>query len=114
MDNNYITISELSKYIKSNFDNDAYLRKVFIKGEISNFKLHSSGHIYLTLKDETGVLKSVMFRAYASRLNFVPENGMKVLGLYIPEFKNLISFHLHVDIWKGNYRKGVCGGRLCG
>ena len=80
MNDNTLTVTQLNLYIKNTMEADFLLSNVWVKGEISNFKLHSSGHIYLTLKDETGVLKSVMFRAYASRLNFVPENGMKVLA----------------------------------
>ena len=56
------------------------LNDIWIKGEISNFKLHYSGHMYITLKDEGGVLKAVMFKSAASKLAFVPEDGMMVLA----------------------------------
>lgn len=79
MAENIITVSQLNTYIKSIIEYDNILNSVWVKGEISNFKHHSSGHIYLTLKDESGVLKGVMFRTYAYNLNFTPEDGMKVL-----------------------------------
>lgn len=72
------TISELNKYVKYLIDNDIFLRKLWIKGEISNLKMHSSGHIYFSLKDESSVISAVMFRYEASGLKFKPENGMMV------------------------------------
>lgn len=79
MTNNYITISELSKYIKSNFDNDVYLRKVYIKGEISNFKNHTTGHFYFSLKDSGSRINAVMFNSSARNIKFIPKDGMTVL-----------------------------------
>ena len=79
MNNNYITISELSKYIKSNFDNDTYLRKVYIKGEISNFKNHTTGHFYFSLKDSGSRINAVMFSSSAKNIKFIPKDGMTVL-----------------------------------
>ena len=79
MNENYVTISELTKYIKSNFDNDMYLRKVYIKGEISNFKNHTTGHFYFSLKDETSRINAVMFNRDARNIKFLPKDGMKVL-----------------------------------
>ena len=75
-----ITVSQLNNYIKRCFDSNANFQKLYIKGEISNFKRHSSGHIYLTLKDEGSVLKAVMFRAAAASLRFDASNGMKVIA----------------------------------
>lgn len=74
------TVSQLNSYLKKIIDNNVNLNDIWIKGEISNFKLHYSGHMYITLKDEGGVLKAVMFKSAASKLNFMPEDGMKVLA----------------------------------
>ena len=74
-----ITVSELNKYIKNLVDKDEYLNYVYVKGEISNFKHHYTGHMYFTLKDEESLIKCVMFKSSTSTLNFVPKDGMKVL-----------------------------------
>ena len=73
------SVTELNAYVKTLLDNDENLKNVFVTGEISNFKNHYSGHMYMTIKDEGGAIKAVMFSSYASRLKFVPENGMKVI-----------------------------------
>lgn len=75
-----VTVSRLNQYIKGVIENDASLCDVSVKGEISNFKLHSSGHCYLTLKDEQSAIRAVMFRSAAQRLKFMPENGMKIIA----------------------------------
>lgn len=75
-----ITVSQLNNYIKRYFENNIHLQKVWIKGEISNFKKHYTGHIYMTLKDETSVIKAIMFKGSASYLKFNPDNGMKVIA----------------------------------
>lgn len=74
------TVSQINGYIKKILDNNQILNNVWVKGELSNFKPHYSGHIYTTLKDEGGVLKAVMFRSAASKLTFTPNEGMKVLA----------------------------------
>ena len=79
MDDKYITISQLTRYIKYKIDNDVNLGQVFIKGEISNFKAHSRGHYYFTLKDETSRINAIMFASQTKSLKFMPEDGMKVL-----------------------------------
>ena len=79
MDKNYITITQLSKYLKYKFDNDTNLVNVYLKGEISNFKAHTRGHYYFTLKDEGSRINAVMFMSSASKLKFIPMDGMKVL-----------------------------------
>lgn len=76
-----ITVQELNKYIKNKIDNDEYLNNVYVKGEISNFKLHYSGHMYFTLKDENSLIKCVMFKSYTPHLQFMPKDGMKVVIL---------------------------------
>lgn len=74
------TISELNEHIKSMFDANPNLNGVYVKGEISNYKFHSSGHHYMTLKDESSVIRAVMFKFDASKLQFRPESGMKVIA----------------------------------
>ena len=74
------TITEINEYIRNIIESDGVLESIWLKGEISNFKAHSSGHMYFTLKDENSVLRAVMFRGSASSLLFKPEDGMKVLA----------------------------------
>ena len=78
---NPITVAELNKYIKEKVADDEFLNTVFVKGEISNFKHHYTGHMYFTLKDETSLIKCVMFKSSTATLNFVPKDGMKVMVL---------------------------------
>lgn len=73
------TVSELNNFIKSLFENNRTLNAVTVKGEISNFTNHRSGHLYFSLKDSEGQIRAVMFRSRASLLKFAPENGMKVI-----------------------------------
>lgn len=75
----YLTVNALTKYIKRKFDADPHLQDVMVKGEISNFKQHSSGHMYFTLKDEKARILAVMFSSSNRSMKFLPENGMKVL-----------------------------------
>lgn len=79
MNNNYITITEVNRYIKEIINEDLLLKKVYLKGEISNFKAHSRGHYYFTLKDETSRISAVMFSFNNKNLKFTPYDGMKVL-----------------------------------
>lgn len=79
MEQEYIKISELNNYIKSLLDKDIYLNKVYLKGEISNFKNHTRGHLYFTLKDDESRISAVMFQSSAVKLTFMPEDGMNVL-----------------------------------
>ncbi len=75
-----LKVSQINTYLKSIIEDDINLRNIYISGEISNFTNHyRTGHLYFTLKDEIGSMKAVMFRQSASRLRFIPENGMKVL-----------------------------------
>ncbi|NLL63558.1 MAG: exodeoxyribonuclease VII large subunit [Ruminococcaceae bacterium] len=73
------SVEQLNNYIKSILDQNVTLKALFLVGEISNFKAHSSGHMYMTLKDEKSSIRAVMFRGNASKLKFMPENGMKVI-----------------------------------
>ena len=79
MNNKYITIETLNKYLKSVFEKNPHLQEVYLKAEISNFKAHTRGHLYFTLKDETSRINAVMFSYNASKVNFKPIDGMKVL-----------------------------------
>ena len=79
MDDKYISISQLTRYIKYKIDNDINLQEVFIKGEISNFKAHSRGHFYFTLKDDESRLGAIMFASSAKNIKFEPQDGMSVL-----------------------------------
>ena len=74
------TVSQINKYIKNMMDEDVFLSGFFMEAEISNFKGHSSGHLYFTLKDSNAAINGVMFRGNAVSLEFVPENGMKVVA----------------------------------
>lgn len=78
---NPISVTELNNYIKGKFEEDEYLNNVLVKGEISNFKHHYTGHMYFTLKDENSLIKCVMFKTYTGHLDFVPKDGMKVMVL---------------------------------
>ena len=77
--NQYISITAITRYLKYKFENDEHLQTVYLKGEISNFKPHSRGHFYFTLKDEESRISSIMFATNASKLKFIPSDGMKVL-----------------------------------
>ena len=74
-----ITVSELNTYIKEKITEDEMLANVLVKGEISNFKNHYTGHFYFTLKDENSLIKCIMFKSYAEKIDFMPKDGMKVM-----------------------------------
>ena len=76
---NAVTVTQLNKYLKDRFDEDENLGAILVKGEISNFKNHYTGHLYFTLKDENSLIKCIMFKSYAERLAFKPKDGMKVM-----------------------------------
>ena len=75
----YLTVAALTKYLKYKFDNDEHLRRVFLKGEISNFKPHTTGHFYFSIKDSFSKINAIMFSSSAKKINFKPVDGMKVL-----------------------------------
>lgn len=79
MNDKYLTVSVINRYIKHRLDTDENLQTVFIKGEISNFKAHSTGHLYFSIKDETSKINAIMFSKNASKLQFSPIDGTKVL-----------------------------------
>ncbi|OKZ57337.1 MAG: exodeoxyribonuclease VII large subunit [Clostridium sp. 26_21] len=76
---NAVTVTQLNKYLKDRFDEDENLNAILVKGEISNFKNHYTGHLYFTLKDENSLIKCIMFKSYAEKLAFKPKDGMKVM-----------------------------------
>ena len=73
-----LSVTQLNEYIKMLLDGNPVLSDVLVKGEISNFTNHRTGHFYFSLKDESGIVRAVMFKAYAGKLAFLPEDGMKV------------------------------------
>ncbi len=93
-----VTVSALNKYIKSLIENDLTLINVSVKGELSNFKRHSSGHCYMTLKDENSAIAAVMFRGSADKLRFQPENGMKVIATgHISVYERDGRYQIYID-----------------
>lgn len=95
---NILSVSEVNKYMKDLVSNDIILSGLWVKGEISNFKNHYSGHFYFTLKDEKAVLKCIMFRAHASAMPFIPEDGMKMLIRgYISVFERDGQYQLYAE-----------------
>ena len=96
--NKYLTVSVINRYLKDVFDKNEHLRTVFLKGEISNFKGHTTGHLYFSLKDENSRISAVMFSSSASKLKFDPVDGTKVLvtgriGIY----EATGSYQIYVD-----------------
>ncbi|WP_084822435.1 exodeoxyribonuclease VII large subunit [Oceanobacillus sp. E9] len=79
MKDKYLTVTALTKYVKRKMDSDPHLRDIWLRGEISNFKHHSRGHMYLTIKDDSARVQAVMFASSNRKLLFQPENGMNVL-----------------------------------
>lgn len=92
------TVSEINQYIKKTLENDPLLSNFWLKGELSNFISHSSGHMYFTIKDETGSIKCVMFRSRTNRVRFSPTNGQKVLVMgYISLYEKGGQCQLYVQ-----------------
>ena len=93
-----LSVTQLNEYLKMLLDGDRVLSNLYICGEISNFKLYASGHAYLTLKDATGQLKAVMFRSYAARLRFRPEDGMRVIAHgHVSVYEATGQYQLYID-----------------
>ncbi len=93
-----LSVSEINKYIKEIVSRDLILSNLWVKGEISNYKYHYSGHMYFTVKDEMSVLKCVMFKSHAQLLRFVPENGMKVIIKgYVSVFERDGQYQLYAE-----------------
>ncbi len=93
-----LSVSEVNDYLKMLIDGDRVMANIYVRGEISNCKQYSSGHIYFTLKDAEGQLKCVMFRSYASRLAFRPQDGMRVIAHgRISVYKESGQYQLYAD-----------------
>lgn len=99
MQKRVITVSELNEYLKLLFEYDEILRNIYIKGEISNFTNHyKTGHYYFSLKDAGGTVRAVMFRSSASKLKFLPENGMRVIvGGRVSVFPRDGQYQIYVE-----------------
>ncbi|WP_296855506.1 exodeoxyribonuclease VII large subunit [Methanobrevibacter sp.] len=98
MEEEYISVSQLTDYIKKLINSDSRLKQVYVRGEISNFKRYSSGHCYFSLKDEGSVIPGVMFYGFASKLKFEPKNGMKVLVRgYVDVYKSRGNYQLYAQ-----------------
>lgn len=97
MSNKIYTVSQINRYIKQRFDSDVIMGDIMVKGEISNFKLHSSGHCYFSLKDASSGIRCVAFRSNAMRFRFAPQNGMKVTaGGYISVYERDGAYQMYV------------------
>ena len=98
MNEKYVTVTALTRYIKYKIDNDVHLQDVYLKGEISNFKAHTRGHFYFTIKDEGSRINAIMFSYNASKLKFTPEDGMKILVKgKISVFESTGNYQIYVD-----------------
>ncbi|MCI7240714.1 MAG: exodeoxyribonuclease VII large subunit, partial [Aerococcus suis] len=94
----YLTINQLTQYIKAKFTKDPYLQTVYVTGEISNFRLRPNGHQYFSLKDDDAVISVVMFKNAYKKLAFKPEEGMKVLVKgHIGVYERQGSYQLYID-----------------
>lgn len=94
----YLTVTALTRYIKYKIDSDEHLRQVFLRGEISNFKSHTTGHLYFSLKDETSKINAIMFNTNAKKIEFKPSDGMKVLIVgRISVYEATGNYQIYVD-----------------
>lgn len=92
-----VSVSQLNMYIKNLLGNDGHLSDILVKGEISNFKLHHSGHMYFTLKDSRAAVRCVMFSSYGARLSFIPADGMQVTAAgYVSVYEKSGQYQLYV------------------
>lgn len=103
MEKKYLTVTALNRYLKAKIDADSQLQKIYIMGEISNFKHHNSGHLYFTLKDENSRVNAVMFSSKARKLLFEPANGMKVfIQASLSVYDVAGTYQLYVDKMEQN------------
>ena len=97
-DNKYLSVTALTKYLKYKFDSDEHLRCIFLKGEISNFKSHTTGHLYFSIKDENSKINAIMFSANAKKLLFKPMDGSKVLIMgRVSVYESTGSYQIYVE-----------------
>ena len=98
MSEHIFSVSEINQYIKNTLENDPLLSNFWLKGEISNFINYSSGHLYFTIKDDTGSIKCVMFRSRAGRVRFSPSNGQRVIIMgYVSIYEKGGQYQLYVQ-----------------
>jgi exodeoxyribonuclease VII large subunit len=98
MNDKYLTVSTLTRYIKYKFDTDDNLKTVYLKGEISNFKAHTTGHFYFSLKDENSKINAIMFSANTKKIKFIPTDGMKVLVKgRLSIFESAGSYQIYIE-----------------
>lgn len=98
METKYLEVSALTRYLKYKFDNDEHLKKVYLKGEISNFKSHTTGHLYFSIKDETSKINAIMFSLNARKMLFKPQDGMKVLVCgRVSVYEQTGGYQIYVD-----------------
>ena len=98
MDDKYISVNQLTRYIKYKIDNDINLNEVFLRGEISNFKAHTRGHYYFTLKDEKSRISAIMFSSSTKNIKFMPQDGMKVLVTgKVSVFESTGNYQIYVN-----------------
>ena len=98
MNDKYLTISAITRYLKNKFDTDVNLRTVYLKGEISNIKYHTTGHLYFSLKDETSKINAIMFSSNAKKLQFNPVDGSKVLVIgRISVYEATGGYQIYID-----------------
>ena len=93
-----VSVSQLNSYLKKLLDSDNNLSDILVRGEISNFKLHHSGHMYFTMKDDKAAVKCIMFASYANRLTFIPSDGMQVTASgYVSVYEKSGQYQLYVS-----------------
>lgn len=98
VENDYLTVSALTKYIKRKFDVDPYLNKIYLTGEISNFRLRPNAHQYFSLKDDHAKISAIMFKSAFNKMKFTPEEGMKVLVVgHISVYEPSGSYQIYVE-----------------
>lgn len=98
MEQHYLTVTALTKYLKRKFDADPYLERVYLTGEISNFRLRPNAHQYFSLKDDGAKISAIMFKSAFQKLKFQPKEGMKVLVVgRVSLYENGGSYQIYVE-----------------